>query len=106
MRLVEDPQYRSTIPKDLVVEALSEMVRDGQMSWQQIRKTVAAQQSASSLNPGDPAGPTVASVSSSQGPVKQVKFKIVCCGNQDAEVQTDWQAEVGFTGCQFIVGIC
>ena len=42
-RLVEDPEYRQTIPKDLRVKALSEMVRDGQMTWKQINQILAAQ---------------------------------------------------------------
>ena len=104
-RLVEDPQFRSTIKPDLVAKALTEMIRDGQMSLQQIQQTITAQH-ASSQRPGDPAGPTVASVSSSpsQIPVKEVKFKVVCPGDQDAEVQTDWQADLGFTGCHLISG--
>ena len=99
-RLVEDPEYRSTTPKDLMITALTEMVRDGQMTMQQIKQTIRAQQSASSQSPGDPAGPKVASVSSSQAARKQVKFKIVCAGAQDAEVQAD----LGFTGCHLISG--
>ena len=46
----------------------------------------------------------MASVNSSPAAIKQVKFKIVCCGSQDAGVQTDLQAEVGFTGCHLICG--